>query len=123
MPVPDFGVGVDIESIGRFKKTDGAGDSAFLNKIFTTAEIDYCFSLPQPAQHLAARYAAKEAVIKALATLKKTGLSYKDIEVINDKDGAPSARIRKAGFDALDIKLSLSHAGGQAIAFTVVSRK
>jgi holo-[acyl-carrier protein] synthase len=114
----DFGIGVDIESISRFQKAEAG--SSFLNKIFTAAERDYCFSSRTPAQHLAARFAGKEAIVKALAGLNRAGLGYKDIEITNDKKGVPSARIRKSGFDDLQIKLSLSHAKDMAIAFAVV---
>jgi holo-[acyl-carrier protein] synthase len=118
---PNFGIGVDIENISRFKKTEADSDGSFLQKIFNRAELDYCFSCRVPAQHLAARFAAKEAVMKALAALKKCSLGYKDIEVENDEDGMPSARILKSGFDGLEIKLSLSHSRSEAIAFAVVT--
>jgi holo-[acyl-carrier protein] synthase len=116
-----FGVGVDIENIGRFKKVAPETDSHFLNKIFTAAEIDYCFSCRTPAQHLAARFAGKEAVIKALAGFNRASLGYNDIEITNDKNGVPSAKIRKSGFNDLEIKLSLSHGRNEAIAFAVVA--
>jgi holo-[acyl-carrier protein] synthase len=119
--VSDFGIGVDIEGISRFKKADATHDSSFLNKIFTRTELDYCFSCQTPAQHLAARFAGKEAVIKALASLNRAGLSYRDIEITNDKNGVPVAEILKSGFDDLDIKLSLSHSRSEAIAFAVVT--
>jgi holo-[acyl-carrier protein] synthase len=115
----NFGIGVDIETISRFKNADAA--SSFLNKVFTGAELDYCFSCPAPAQHLAARFAGKEAVIKALFGLNRSGPGYKDIEIVNENDGVPSARILKPGFDDLEIRLSLSHSRQEAIAFAVVT--
>jgi holo-[acyl-carrier protein] synthase len=119
MAESDFGIGVDIENISRFKKADAA--SSFLNKIFTGAELDYCFSYPVPAQHLAARFAGKEAIIKALSGLNRASIGYKDIEITNDCNGVPSVRILKPGFDDLEIKLSLSHSRQEAIAFVVVT--
>lgn len=130
-----FGIGVDIESISRFKNQNRATrgrvapkkgqnadvGSSFLNKIFTGAELDYCFSCSEPAQHLAARFAGKEAVIKALSGLNRSGAGYKDIEITNDDSGVPSAKISKPGFGDLDIKLSLSHSRQEAIAFAVVT--
>jgi holo-[acyl-carrier protein] synthase len=116
----DFGIGVDIESISRFKKADAA--SSFLNRIFTKAELDYCFSCAAPAQHLAARFAGKEAVVKALSGLNRSGAGYKDIEITNEDNGMPSARILKPGFDDLEIKLSLSHGRQEAIAFALITR-
>jgi len=115
----NFGIGVDIESISRFTKADAA--SSFLNKILTRAELDYCFSCAVPAQHLAARFAGKEAIIKALAGLNRSAPGYKDIEITNDNNGVPWARILKPGFNDLEIKLSLSHGRQEAIAFAVVT--
>ncbi len=120
--MPQFGVGVDIEAISRFKKSDAGGDSAFLKKVFTSLELDYCLSYKAPAQHLAARFAAKEAIIKAFGSLKRAGPDYRDIEITNDSSGVPSARILRPGFEDLEIKLSLSHSRSEAIAFAVVTR-
>lgn len=120
--ISNFGIGVDIESISRFKKADAKRDSSFLNKIFTVAELDYCFSGHTPAQHLAARFAGKEAIMKALADLNRAGLGYNDIEITNDTNGVPGAKIRKSGFDDLEIKLSLSHGKDEAIAFAIVTK-
>jgi holo-[acyl-carrier protein] synthase len=116
----NFGIGVDMESIDRFKK-GGDDDAPFLQKTFTRTELDYCFSCRLPAQHLAVRFAAKEAVIKALGSLRRANLGYKDIEITNDGNGAPAARILKAGFDDLEMKVSLSHSKSEAIAFVLVS--
>ena len=68
-----IGIGVDIEKTDRFKKK--LKDKRFLNKIFTQEELNYCFSNKYPEKHLAARFAGKEAMIKAYCSL------YKDITV------------------------------------------
>ena len=125
-PVGDYnnlGIGVDIENIDRFTGPDRTQDSSFLNKIFTRNELEYCFSKKISAQHLAVRYCAKEAVVKALASLNRTNLNYRDIEIVNKKSGIPEVRIEKPGFDDLQIKLSLSHCADKAIAFAVITRK
>ena len=57
-------IGVDIESVDRFKEHDKNG--SFLKRIFTNKELEYCFSFTDFAQHLAVRYSGKEAVVKAL---------------------------------------------------------
>jgi len=116
-----FGIGVDIESIDRFAGLERTQDSSFLNKIFTQKELEYCFSKKMVAQHLAVRYCAKEAVVKALASLNRANLSYRDIEIVNEKSGVPEVRIEKPGFHDLQIKLSLSHCADKAIAFAVVT--
>ena len=118
--IPRFGIGVDIERVDRFKEVDTVNRSAFLKKIFTADEVEYCFSMSLPAQHLAAKFAGKEAVVKALASLGRTGLGYSDIEILNDKSGVPGASIRKAGHDNLQIQLSLSHSRDDAVAVAVV---
>jgi len=118
MAVPEFGVGVDIEAISRFKKTD----DSFLNKVFTRAELDYCLSQASPAQHLAARFAGKEAIIKALGNLKRAGPDYREIEITNDSSGAPSARILRPGFADLEIKISMAHSKSEAVAMAVVTQ-
>lgn len=113
-----FGIGVDIESVHRFRRL--ATNEAFLHRVFTQVELDYCFSHKSPAPHLAARFAAKEAVVKALSGLNKAAPGYKDIEVRNQENGLPIARIHKKGFERLHISLSLSHSRTQAIAFAVI---
>lgn len=115
----NFGIGIDIESIYRFRRL--STDSAFLHRVFTQKELDYCLAHRQPAPQLAVRFAAKEAVTKALSSLKKTPPGYKNIEVINDENGVPSIRIHKEGFEGLQIAVSLSHSKSQAIALTIVT--
>jgi holo-[acyl-carrier protein] synthase len=115
------GIGVDIENISRFRGLTIEKDAPFLNKIFTEKELDYCFSSADPAQHLAARYAGKEAVIKASGTLDRVNLSYKEIEIVNDDRGIPGVCIRKKGVNNLKILISLSHSQETAIAFTIVA--
>ena len=115
------GIGVDIEDISRFQGLTVEKDASFLNKLFTEKELNYCFSSGNPAEHLAARYAGKEAIIKALSQLERFEADYRDIEIVNDKMGIPGARVLKEGFVGLDILLSLSHSKETAIAFTIVA--
>ena len=115
------GIGVDIEDISRFQGLTVEKDASFLNKLFTEKELNYCFSAGNPAEHLAARFAGKEAIIKALSQLERFEADYRDIEIVNDKMGIPGARVLKEGFAVLDILLSLSHSQETAIAFTIVA--
>jgi holo-[acyl-carrier protein] synthase len=117
------GVGVDIESIERFARLNRAENSRFLAKIFTGKEQDYCFSYKSPAEHLAARYAGKEAVVKAMASIGKTELAYRDIEILNDGGEVPRVTINKADYSGMDVKISLAHCEDKAIAFAVVTLK
>ena len=82
-------VGVDIEEISRFENKTIENDSHFLNKIYTENELDYCFSNALPARHLAARFCAKEAVVKALSNILNKNLSYSQIEILRRENGSP----------------------------------
>jgi len=118
----EFGIGVDIEDIKRFRNLNIAHSKQFLDKIFTKKELDYCFSKAKPEQHLAARYAGKEAVVKALYSLGKTNIDYNDIEITNNKDSVPMVKIKNKDSDGLKIKISLAHCEDKAIAFAAVEK-
>lgn len=115
-----LGIGVDIENISRFQELDVGKDGSFFKKTFTGKELDYCFSSRVPAQHLAARFAGKEAILKALSSLGRASLGYNDIEIENDNEGVPCVAVKKEGFGDLQIRLSLSHARDVAVAFAIV---
>jgi phosphopantetheine--protein transferase-like protein len=112
-----IGIGVDIEKIERFKEKTLESDSHFLNKIFTKNELNYSFKNKNSAQHLTARYCAKEATVKALHSLNIANIYYKDIEVINLENGAPTIKIEKQ--PNIKIKVSMSHTTDTAIAFVI----
>ena len=117
----EFGVGVDIENIERFSKPNVIKNKQFLEKIFTKKELDYCFSKAKPEQHLAARYAGKEAVVKAICSLKKINIDYKKVEILNNKNNVPLAKINK-DLGNLKIEISLAHCEDKAIAFVIASK-
>ncbi len=108
------GVGIDMVKISRFKKAILRWEDAFLNRVFTKGEINYSMQRRFPYQHLAARFAAKEAIIKAFGN---TPITFKDIEISNDKFGKPSCRIRNI---KNNIHLSIAHTKEYAIATAVV---
>ncbi len=113
-----FGIGVDIEDTGRFKKI--INNKTFLEKIFTDREIEYCRRFSSPDVHFAVRFAAKEAVIKALGTANRT-LSFNEIEILNKKGGAPFINIRRKSMKKKFVYyISLSHSETKAVAFSVV---
>ncbi|MBU1098169.1 MAG: holo-[acyl-carrier-protein] synthase [Ignavibacteriae bacterium HGW-Ignavibacteriae-2] len=88
-----LGIGIDIIEIERIKKSvDKFGDH-FLNKIFTKTEIEYCLSKANKYQHLAARFAAKESIAKALSFSGENGFSWQDIEIYNEKNGMPKVKL------------------------------
>lgn len=119
--------GTDIIEIERIKESIEQLKDKFLERIYTENEIKYCESKKeQKYQHYAARFAAKEAAFKALSwKLKdKYSVTWKDIEVINNKDGRPSLNI--LGIDLNDVEsidISLSHCKQYAVANVSVISK
>ncbi len=111
-------IGCDVEKISRF---DGKiEDDDFLSKIYTDFEINYCKSRGNISSHLAARFCAKEAVVKALGFLDISGIYYKDIEIFNSDDGCPNVRLLKEGYSDLKISVSLSHSSDMAMATVLI---
>jgi len=118
-PPNTCGIGVDIEDISRFEKLNPLNDDQFLKKIFTETEIKYCLSKHNKAQHFAARFGGKEAVIKALSDMGIQNINYNSIEIINDQNGVPKVTIKNAGISNIRINISLSHSKDMAIAFAI----
>ena len=114
--------GVDIEDISRFENKTLEKDSRFLNRIYTKNELEYCFSNKNPSKHLAARFCAKEAVIKALSNLINKNLPYSKIEILKKENGAPYVNLTDYSEDA-EISLSIAHDKTKAIAFVVAIKK
>ena len=116
--------GVDIIEIERVKNSIEETEGKFCERVYTQKEIEYCESKKtQKYQHYAARFAAKEAVFKAISSgLKsKYDISWQDIEVLNDEDGKPYVSIQdKYMQDIESIDLSISHCKEYAVASVVV---
>lgn len=119
-----LGVGIDIVEIDRLRDTITKWESHFLNKIFTQSEIAYCRSKSNPAQHFAARFAAKEAFYKALPKNRDYPFSWKQIEVISMKDGNPVIQMTGVPkkFEGIVSHLSLSHSQNSAVAVVVLEK-
>ena len=121
-----YGIGTDIVAIERFQRFIDSGNSALIERLFTPAERSRCEKRKDVASCLAARFAAKEAFLKAVGTGLRDGLSWQDMDVSNDALGKPELKLSgKAAelFQALGlmrVHLSLSHDGGNAIAMVVV---
>ena len=117
MDIKNLSVGIDIEDIKRFDKYSVDKKNRFLEKIFTKSEIDYCFSYKTPSKHLAARYCAKEACVKALTKLGIKDVYYNQIEVYRDNFGGVSIRlIDKKKYSKIQLQVSLSHSKDTAAA-------
>lgn len=106
-------LGVDLVEIGRVKSL-AKRNPKFLTRVFSAAEIAYCKAKKNPWPHFAVRFAAKEAVYKALG---KAEIPLTAISVNRGKDGRPSVKIR--GKVVRGLKLSLSHGRDHAVAFAV----
>lgn len=115
--------GTDIIEIERVKESIENIGEKFLKRVFTDKEIEYCESKKaQKYQHYAGRFAAKEAVFKAISTKlnDKYAITWKDIEIIDDKEGKPYVHlygIDENIFESIDI--SISHCKEYAIAYVV----
>ena len=104
-------IGLDIVEIARIKK---ACTPAFLKRVFSPSEIAYCKGKKSPWQHFAVRFAAKEAVYKAL---NLEGVALRDISVARDADGRPSVVLR--GKPVPSVALSLTHSDHYAAAVAI----
>jgi len=112
-------VGVDLADVDRIRAAFQRDPERFSRRVLTDAERTYCLSRPDPAPHIAARFAAKEAVIKCLGG----GCGFKDIEVVRALTGFPSIALSgRAAKRAGDCKVlvSLSHLPNLATAFAVL---
>jgi holo-[acyl-carrier protein] synthase len=120
-------VGTDIVSVSRIAALVDERGSAFLERWFTQAEIDYCTGMAEPSRHLAARIAAKEAVSKALPVPWDGPLPWRSIEIVVGPRGAPSVELSGALRDAAaevgvhGIKVSLSHCDEYATAVALAT--
>ena len=119
-------VGVDIVDVDVVRRRFEA-ESGLLSEVFTGDELAYCHAQREPWPHLAARFAAKEALIKALGTGLAGSMTWKDIEVVRDATGAPGLRLHdgtQARFGAGGFgrcAVSLSHTDTYAVAVVMLS--
>lgn len=113
-------VGVDIIENDRFSD-DVLSNNHFMNKYFTEQERNYCFLQHFPEKHFAARFAGKEAVIKAFYGFG-VECSIDNVEIIKNDNGLPIVLIHDANIDLenYDIKISLSHDENNSIAFVII---
>ena len=122
------GIGTDIievERIGRLLSKQ----KRFKERIFTRAEIDYCEHKTNRAQNYAARFAVKEAFLKAIGTGWREGIAFKEIEIKNDKKGKPelilsgTAKTITEQIGVTNIQVSISHLKDLAIGFVMLERQ
>ena len=117
--------GVDLVEVPRVKRMIEKYGDRFVQRVFTKSEIEYCKDKKRKYEHFAARFAAKEAVLKLVGTGLVKGTSWADVEIGRGKNGKPSVmtkgnvskKIKTLGIN--QISISLSHTAGYAIAFAV----
>lgn len=120
-----LGIGTDLLDVSRMEEELRSGGAGFREAVFTPGESAYCGAKRYPARHFAARFAAKEALLKALPGAGPAP-PLREIEVQSDPEGRPSlvlhgrARERAARLGVARIFLSLSHTGGVAAAQVVL---
>lgn len=121
-----LGTGIDVIDFAKLDHAISEHGERFLRKVFSESEIRYCRARAKPVQHFAGRFAAKEAVMKALHTGWSEGINWKDIEVFVKDSGRPEvvltggARERAQKIGLKTIHLSISHSGDYAIASAIL---
>ncbi|MEZ4845424.1 MAG: holo-ACP synthase [Bdellovibrionota bacterium] len=120
-------IGCDIENVETFRKKWKDGDMKFFEKIFSVDEIDYCSKFKDPFTHFAARFCAKEAVVKAANEYCKLVIS--DVQIVKNKNGAPEIKPWKKRkstenfFSKHRIMVSLSHTSDMAMACVLIQKR
>lgn len=118
------GIGNDIIEIERIRASIARHQAHFLNKVFTKDEQEYCLRHGDPAPRFAGRFAAKEAIVKALGTGFSQGITWLDIHIANNPEGKPYVMLSanmNALFNTPHILLSISHCRTYATAVALVS--
>jgi holo-[acyl-carrier protein] synthase len=117
--------GIDIVECARIERVWRDHPKAFLDRVYTPAEQEYCVNCKTPVVRLAGRFAAKEAVLKALGTGWRGGIEFRDIETLPDPLGKPLVTLHRKTADLSrtlgieHILISISHAGEYAIASAI----
>jgi holo-[acyl-carrier protein] synthase len=122
-----IGIGIDIIEIDRIKESvDDYGDQ-FLKKVYTDGELKYCLSKKNKYQHLAARFAAKEAIYKAISSNWDSELSWHDMEIINAPNGMPEVKfkghLKKFLSNEKSLKISMSHSRDYVACVAIVYKE
>ena len=102
-----FGIGTDIVNIKRMEKSLNKYGNNFKKRIFSKNEINYCENKKNPSSFYAKRFAAKEAFSKALGTGIKGNIIFKNIEILNNKKGKPSIKLK--GYVDTFLKKKIEH--------------
>ena len=120
------GIGIDLVPIPRMRQIMARWEDRFITRVFTADEIAYCRARKDPAPHFAARFAAKEAGLKALGTGLRLGVSWLELEVRRERGGPPMLVLRGRSRELAEARggdrmlLALTHDGDYAIAHAML---
>ena len=123
-----YGIGIDLVENGRLERIINKWGLKFLNRVFSSGEIQYCGKHIQSATHYGARFAAKESFLKALGIGLGMGVKLSDIEVVHDKNGKPvlalcgGAKVQIEKREITKIHLSLTHTKEYATAVVLLEK-
>jgi holo-[acyl-carrier protein] synthase len=123
------GIGVDLVSVDRVRAITQRWQDRFLERVYSDAERQDCFRRTVPYASLAGRFAAKEAILKALGVGWAAGVRWRDVQVLNDAKGRPVARVHGRVRSLIEdagithIHVSLSHDGSYAMAQAILTRE
>ena len=121
-------IGIDVVEVDRIERAVVRLGDRFLRRIYTQSELDYCDARGPRAVHLAGRFAAKEAAMKALGTGWGSGVSWREFEILPSGGGAPRLELSGAALErfaqlgATTSHLSISHTRGLAVAQAIFER-
>lgn len=117
-----IGTGVDLVEVPRFEQASRKWGRHFIGRLFTAQELAYAAKRRARSQHLAVRFAAKEAVVKALGAPKGLGLEWKDLEITRTPSGQPQVVFHRTmkRWQKFQVHLSLTHTAKYAVASAIV---
>ena len=119
--MPDYFIWTDIVSVLRIEKIIQQHSQRFKERTYTPIEIKYCDSKAAPPIHYAGRFAAKEAIKKALLSSGIVpNIDFTVIEILSNESGAPEVQLNHPPLDQISCKVSISHTDDTAIAFAIV---
>jgi holo-[acyl-carrier protein] synthase len=120
-----IGIGTDIAECLRIARMIERHGELFINRVYTPGEISYCQSRAQATQHFTGRWAAKEAILKALGTGWRRGIAWRDIEIRNEASGQPVVAVRGGVKEVVEqlgitkLLVSISHCRTYATAYAI----
>ncbi|MBX7246309.1 MAG: holo-ACP synthase [Candidatus Sumerlaeaceae bacterium] len=123
-----YGIGMDLVETGRIEEGMRKFPDRFIRKMYTDVEAAYCAAMPAPALHYAARFAAKEAFLKALGTGKSHGIGWRDVGIENLSSGQPVLSITGRAKELMEERgitqthVSLTHTATHAAAVVVLEK-